>query len=257
MDRPLDPDELAAFARDGYVLRPGFFADESMAPVRAELADDAGGPRPWTRPGLGALISHPALMAIMEQLCGPDFRFHHLNAYHQGPGTPGAAWHNDFEQLAWPVPRAHANVIVLIYPGGLCGEVGDLVVLPRTQHRVAAWNAHDFLGTIELPGEVVIDRVPPGTVAICHTGLLHCRRPRPGPGPRYFCDVSYVAAGQPWPASIQHDWRSMYDECRALGYDRAGRFAHLFELDDFFDPHDAERRLAALGQGGAYARLLD
>jgi len=256
MDHPLTAEERTAFAREGYVLRPGFFAEAAMAPVRAELAADPRD-RPWTRPGLGALIAHPPLMAIVEQLCGPDFRFHHINVYHQGSGTPGVAWHNDFEQLGWPVPRDHANVIVLVYPGGLHGEVGDLVVLPRTQHLVAAWDAYDFLGTAELPGEVVIDRVPPGTAVICHTGLLHCRRPRPGPGPRFFCDLSYVAAGARWPASTQHDWRGMLAECRALGYDRGGRYVHLFETDDYFDPHEAEARLAELGQTGAYARLLD
>lgn len=257
MDRPLDADELAAFARDGYVLRPGFFAEDAMAPVRAEMAAGCRD-APWRAPGHGALISHPPLMAIAAQLCGPGFRYHHLNTYHQGEGAPGVPWHVDFEQLALPMRRdpACVNLIVLIYPDGLCGEVGDLVVVPGTHRRLAGWTTFDLLGTMALPGEVVIDRVPPGTAVFCHTGLLHCRRPRPGVGPRFFCDVSYVSAGALWPASTQHDWRAMHAECRELGLDHDGRYAHLFEVDEFFDPHDAARVLDGLDQSEIYRRLL-
>jgi hypothetical protein len=254
MDGLLDVDELTRFADQGFVVRPGFFAAGPMAAVRSELLAGAT-IEPYLRPGLGSLISHPPLMAVIGQLCGEGFLFHHLNASRHEGGAPGVPWHNDYEQSLLPMPRTHANVIVLIYPDGLRGAVGDLVVLPRTQHAVAAWEATSFLGTAVLPGEVVVDDLPPGSAVICHTGLLHCRRPRPGAGPRIFCDVSYVARGPRWPATTQHDWRAMYTACRRL-HAHGGHFAHLFDDTAFFDPAAAQAHLARLGMDGIYRRLL-
>ena len=255
MDAPLSTEELEQFRRAGFAVRPRFFPDAMMAAVRDEI-EKGSNPAPYLKPGHGALISHPPLMEIVAQLCGPDFLFHHLNSYYQREGTAGVPWHNDYEQVLLPMPRTHANVIALIYPQGLNGEVGDLVVVPGTQHALAAWESTAFLGTTRLPGEVVIDNVPPGTMVICHTGLLHCRRQRPGRGPRYFCDTSYVARGPRWPATSQHDWRAMYADCRRLGYDHGGRYAHLFDESQFFDFFEAKARMDALGQDNIYRLLL-
>ena len=207
-------DELSSCSSEGFVICREFFTAAEMAPVQTEMRSGQR-QRPYALPGHRALISHPGIMGIMEQLCGPGFLFHHLNSYFQTEGTAGVAWHNDYEQLSLPMPRTHANIIVLIYPDGLNGEVGDLVVVPKTHRHIAEWDAYSFLGTAALPGEIVIDALPPGSIAICHTGLVHCRRPKPGPGPRYFCDTSYVARGPRWPATSQHDWRDQYATCLA------------------------------------------
>ena len=255
MQAPFSDQELAAFDAQGYLIREGFFFPEEMSLVQAEMR--AGVKQlPYLLPGHRALISHPHLMAIMGQLCGPDFLFHHLNTYFQPQGTDGVAWHNDYEQVTVPMPRQHANIIALIYPDGLCGEVGDLVVMPGTHRQVAAWGAYGFLGTQVLAGEVVIDRLAPGSVAFCHTGLVHCRRPKPGPGPRYFCDASYVARGPHWPATSQHDWRHQYAECLRHEQAHGGRFSHLFDATQFFDYHLADRDMQDLGQDGIYRRLV-
>lgn len=258
MDHALTSHELDAFARDGFIIRQDFFSESLMAPLRDELHWwSLQSPRPdaYTLPVHGGLIAHEPLMHIMQQLCGSDFRFHHLNTYYQVEGEPGVPWHNDFEQVTLPMPRKQANIIVLFYPGGLRGEVGDLVVVPGSQHRMAAWDAYGFLGTSVLPGEVVIDRLTPGSAVICHTGLVHCRRPRSGAGPRYFADVSYVAGGTRWPATCQYDWRAMYRFCREHAYDRNGRYAHLFQDHEFFDWQSAQAQMARLGQTDIYDRL--
>jgi hypothetical protein len=255
MGLPLSMTELERFHSEGFVIRPRFFPTQLMESVREEILAGAN-PEPYLKPAHGALISHPQLMEIVGQICGPKFLFHHLNSYFQPEGTPGIAWHNDYEQALLPMPRVHPNVIALIYPDGLNGEVGDLVVVPGTQKTQAAWESTAFLGTVPLPGEVVIDNVPPGTVVICHTGLIHCRRQKPGKGPRYFCDTSYVARGPHWPATCQHDWRAMYADCRRLGYDHDGRYAHLFDETQFFDPGEAKKRMSALEQTEIYRRLL-
>ena len=255
MHTPLTVPEITAFDADGYLVREGFFSSTEMAPVLAEMR---AGQRdqPYQLPGHRALIRHPHLMAIMEQVCGRDFLFHHLNTYLQQEGAEGIAWHNDYEQVTLPMPRDHANVIVLIYPDGLRGEVGDLVVMPGTHRQVAAWGAYGFLGTQVLVGEVVIDRLAPGSVVMCHTGLVHCRRQKPSLGPRYFCDTSYVARGPHWPATSQHDWRHQYATCLRHEQAHDGNYGHLFDATQFFDYHLAERDVQMLGQDGIYHRLV-
>lgn len=255
MNTPLTTTELADFKINGYLLREGFFPPLEMAVVQAEMR--AGNrQQPYLLPGHRALISHPRLMTIMGQLCGPDFLFHHLNTYLHQENADGVSWHNDYEQTSLPMPRHHANIIVLIYPDGLRGEVGDLVMMPGTHRQVAAWGAYGFLGTQVLSGEVVIDRLTPGSAVICHTGLVHCRRPKPGPGPRYFCDTSYVARGPHWPATSQHDWHHQYATCMQQEHAQGGAYAHLFDASQFFDYSLAEKDLQQLGQEGIYRRLV-
>ncbi len=256
MDQPLTPSECADFHREGFVVRPAFFPADLMQPVIRELDgwEAAGWPDPYTMPGHGALISHPPLMEVIGQLCGPQFLFHHLNTYRHDTGAPGVPWHNDYEQVP-QTNRSHLNLIALIYPDGLHGAVGDLVVVPRSQHLACPWEGLSFFGTAPLPGEVVIDNLPPGSVVLASTGLLHCRRAREGAGPRYFTDTSYVQRGIPWPSTCQYDWQRMYVECRRLGYAREGRYEHLFDETQFFDRHEAQRRFAGMDHGSVYTLL--
>lgn len=254
--RLLDGDQLAAFTREGFVVLPGWFAREEMLAllpgIEEHLRDVATRPA-WSQAALGALIWHPALLAVMEQLLGPGFRFHHLHATRHDPGTPGVDWHNDYEQIP-QTNRSHREVIAFIYPGGLDGTIGDLVVVPRTQDIACDWYQLSCFGTAIMPGEVVIDRLPPGSVVLAHTGLLHCRRPRPGVGERWFVDVNYCQAGIRWPAWSCGDWQAMY---RTL-HDRCpdARRDHLFDASAFFDATLAlARQKQLVPQGSDVARL--
>jgi hypothetical protein len=189
------------------------------------------------------LASYPPLMAVMEQLLGRDFLFHHVHAGRMEAGTPGISWHNDYFQIPQRSRTWH-YIVAFIYPNGVCDEVGNLVVVPRTHTIVHEWRALALFGTERLPGEVVIDRLGPGSVVLAHAGLLHCRRPRPGASPRYMCDVSYCQRGVIWPSWLQGDWRLMYRRLRERGCDRGGRYAHLFDETQFFDTKEALERQA-------------
>lgn len=78
------------------------------------------------------------------------------------------------------------------------GDIGDLMVLPKSQYSM--WDP-SALGQIfkdtPLPGGKVFDDMPNGTAVICHSGLVHGRRQKPGgeDHPRYFVDVSYCQPG--------------------------------------------------------------
>ncbi len=253
----LSDEQQRAFDRNGFVVMPGWFAPQLMRELVAEIDayEDGGRVGPiWALPVHGMLTSHPSIMGVMEQLLGADFLFHHIHTYRHGEGAPGVAWHNDYEQVP-QTNRSHRNIIVLVYPNGLDGRIGDLVVVPGTHTIVSDWYQLSCFGNAVMPGEVVIDALPPGSAVIAHTGLLHARRPKPGAGQRYFTDTSYCQLGIPWPSWSEGDWRAMYDGCLASGYDRGGRYRHLFDASQFFDQREARRRLDERNTGSLWPRL--
>jgi hypothetical protein len=90
---------------------------------------------------------------------------------------------------------------VFFYLDGLNGTVGDLMLIPGTQHRVMSRDALTDMGTEDMPGSKVVDDIPPGTIVIVHSALFHARRAKPGGEgkPRYFLDIPYCQAGVKWP----------------------------------------------------------
>ena len=88
--------------------------------------------------------------------------------------------------------REQLSIHVFHYFAGLNGTIGDLLVLPRSQHTVhPVRGIGELFQTETLPGTRVIDDLPPGSSVILHSGLLHARRPRPGGegAARYFVDA--------------------------------------------------------------------
>jgi ectoine hydroxylase-related dioxygenase (phytanoyl-CoA dioxygenase family) len=173
---------------------------------------------------------------MVEQVMGLGFAFHHLHASRQGAGTPGSNWHQDYEQEP-QTNRSHIMVHVFYYFNGLNGEVGDLVVLPRTQNTVIANGALGHLGQQVLPGEIVVDDLPPGSAVIVYSALWHARRAKPGGEDRvrYFADASYCQAGVKWPSYHSAQWREILATAREkLGHES------LFAEEHFFDVREAK-----------------
>jgi hypothetical protein len=249
----LSQDEVDRFGEDGFLMLDGWLEPALRRALIAETDEHEASrkARPaWSFPAHALLTAHPPLLALVEQLLGPGFLFHHVHAARHEAGAPGVTWHNDYEQVP-QISRVYRELIVLVYPDGLRGEVGDLAMVPRTHGIVSDWHALSCFGTAAMPGEVVVDRLDPGAIVLADCGLLHCRRPRPGPGPRYFSDFSYCQRGIRWPAWSEGDWRQMYRELRARGGP-----AHLYDETQFFDQHEARSRIAALAADGSLADAL-
>ena len=77
-------------------------------------------------------------------------------------------------------------VHALIYPGGMSGQVGELLLLPKS-HKAVIPADHVmtplFPDCPDLPGSLTIERLPKGSMVLCHSALLHARRPKPSPSP--------------------------------------------------------------------------
>ena len=260
----LDDDALAHFHREGFVVLEGLLGDDLIAALKPEIDDferhrgDADGQPPIAWPGLGMLTSHPATMALVGQLMGPGFAYHHLHCARHDPGTPDRAWHQDYEQIP-QTNRSHLMVHVFYYLNGLDGCIGDLLVLPRSQGLIMGNGTPGVFGTADLPGSLTIDDLAPGTAVIVHSALLHARRAKPGGEghPRYFVDCSYCQAGIRWPSTYngRGTWRDKLRLARERGLDRDGRYAHLFDEAHFFDSAEAHRALAAHATGSLVEHL--
>ncbi|MBB5080126.1 phytanoyl-CoA dioxygenase family protein [Nonomuraea endophytica] len=248
----LDDLTLDRFAEDGYLVLPAFLPEGLVARLRPEAdkwVDDGLRARSiasTTNPELyglppimeleldahGELIGHPPLMAVLSQLMGPSFVFHHLHSDRQAPGLAGKPWHHDYEQRP-QAHRAYTMIHTLHYLDGLDEETSALAVLPGSHREVAEKDARARYGTAWLPGEVLIEDLPPGSTIVMHSALFHARRPRPGlPGkPRYLVDTSYCQAGTLWPP-VKPYWRHMLRRGRELGLDR-GLWPDLFDARHF------------------------
>lgn len=248
----LDAAELDQFTTLGYLVLPGFLPDDLVSRLLPEIDHwvDSGlrarsiaacvdppadGRLPTVElelPAHGELVAYPPLMSLLNQVMGTEFVFHHLHTDRHGPDTPGKPWHHDYERGP-ESDGTHLMVHALSYLGGLDLQTASLAVLPGSHRTVADKKARSHYGTDPLPGEVVIDELPPGSVVLLHSALFHTRRPRADRSakPRYFTDGSYCQIGTLW-RPVKPYWRHILATGRLLGLDR-GRWPELFSERHF------------------------
>lgn len=228
-----------AFAARGYLVLPSFLPPDLLSTLKKEVdrwIDEGWRERSIAhclsgRRGLSELaelelgehswlISYPPLMAVLEPLLGPALAFHHLHSNRHDPGMEGKEWHHDYEQQSQG-ERTHLMVHVFHYLTGLDATIGDLVLMPDSRRQAARKDAWCHLGTRQMPGELVINRLPEGSTVIIHSAMFHARRPQPGDHgrPRYCIDASYCQAGVRWPV-VKPYWRALLARARELGLDR-------------------------------------
>jgi hypothetical protein len=256
----LSVEEHEFFKRFGYLIKPGFLDAQRVSTVAREVDDYSriepkfDGRNVWKYDALCDLIVDEATLAIIDDLTGGDgFTFHHLHAARHDPGMPSIGWHHDYEQIP-QTNRAHVQVHVLHYLNGLDGTVGDLLLLPKSHRAVMRRDAFWFLGTETLPGMVLIDDIPPGTVIFAHSALMHARRAKPGGAgrTRYFIDIAFMQRGVQWPSYGREGWRDTLAHLARKAY-RPNR-QHLLDASAFFDIADAVARVNGLQ--GSLAMLL-
>ena len=196
---------------------------------------------------LGALCAHPPMVERVKQLMGrygngrEDCGVHHMHVSRHGPGSVGARWHHDFNCMPDVHDREQLSIHVFYYFAGLDGTIGDLLVLPGSQEAVhPVRGIGELFGTLDLPGSIIIDNLPPGSAVVLHSGLLHARRAKPGGvtgHDRYFVDVEYVQPGsQRWPAyldSEQHD--AICQIAKRSGFDQPAHNNNTFEYGHLWE----------------------
>ncbi|MGW5942315.1 phytanoyl-CoA dioxygenase family protein [Streptomyces celluloflavus] len=254
--------EVEKFTEDGFLVLPGFLraglvdrlvpevdkwveAGWRQTSIDACLRPDARPPQVMELDleAHGELAVYPPLMDLLghPDLLGRSFAFHHLHSDRRPAGGGGKSWHHDYEQRPQR-DRRFPMIHALHYIRGLRPELGELAVLPGSHREIAEKDARSHLGTDVLPGEVVIDDLPPGSTVVLHSALFHTRRAASASGasagPRYMIDGSYCRTGTRWP-QVKPYWRQVLAVARARGLD-AGR-PELFAERHFSEYEEAER----------------
>lgn len=205
----------------------------------------------------GWLISFPPLMEILEQILGDGFAYHHMHSDRHDFYSGDKNWHHDYEQLP-QTNRSHIMVHVFHYLNGLDENTADLVLVPKTHNTIMNKDALSSFGTQPLPGEIVINDVPPGTTIIMHSAALHARRVKPQGNKtwqRYFVDCAYCQSGVKWP-QVKGYWREALSRARTLGLDR-NRWLSLFSEEHFYDPYDLVPQYDKINQGSLINRIIN
>ena len=102
--------------------------------------------------------------------------------------------------------RSQLMIHVFFYLNGLDGQVGDLMILPRSQY--SHWDGGSMQAIFKdavLPCSKTFNNLPPGSAVICHSALVHGRRAQPGgeDKPRYFLDISYCRERKQSPVFVR------------------------------------------------------
>jgi ectoine hydroxylase-related dioxygenase (phytanoyl-CoA dioxygenase family) len=229
---------LDTFQEQGYAIFPDFLGKEEIETLKAAV-DSHASARPqrnaYENDEIGALTWHPrALEQVDKVMGGQQYVFHHIHAARHDAGTRGVAWHQDYEQYP-QTNRSHLMVHVFFYLNGLNGTIGDLLLVPGSQHHAVESNALTFLGDSDLPGSITVDNVSPGSMLIVHSGMWHARRAKPGgeDSPRFFIDMSFCQSGVKWPSYGRGD--GMLADLRARHEADGGTRSWLFDEKQFFD----------------------
>ena len=260
----LSTEQVELFHREGYLIQEGFLESEFNSRLIAEVDEltrhRANDDRRLivSYPEMGLLTSHPPMMDRLEPLMGPRLAMHHIHAARHDAGDSGVYWHQDYEQEP-QTNRSHTMVHVFYYLSGLNGEVGDLLLVPRSQ-TIVVGRGLELFGTEDLPGSICLNRLPTGSAVIVHSALWHARRPKPGgeTRPRYFIDVSYCQHGVLWPAyRSDRTVNEINRMALANGLDRDGRYLHLYDSAQFFDRRERLDRFDERNQGSLLLQLHD
>ncbi len=279
MGRALSDADVARYHADGFLCPlPALSPDEARdCRGRLEAFEAAQGAPLGRLPGqlrakthllfpwLDRLVRHPAVLAAVADLIGPDLLVYHLTMWIKEPGGDAfVSWHQDGTYFglepadqhvtAWVAltDSTEATGCVLALPGS--HRRGQL---PHTSHRSAA-NLLSNGQQVDL--DVDAARAAPlalraGEFSLHHTHLVHASAPNRGGDRRIGVGVSYI------PTHVRHagprrltaslvggtDRYRHFDEesrPRADG-DAAARAAHADACARFFASHGSLRTAAS------------
>ena len=203
-------DDLAdGYARDGYVILPAALTPAEVAELRAEalrICRGEAGPVAGMEPGppdetdeavirrytcihfphklspvMRRALAHPAIVAALTRLIGPDVKAMQSMLFTKGEGKPGQAWHQD--EFFIPT-RDRSLTAAWIALDDATVENGCLWVLPGSQRPGVIYPDRDqedprFDCTVEAydfpyqAADAVPVQVAAGSVVVFNGYLLH------------------------------------------------------------------------------------
>ena len=222
-EKRLTDADVAAFERDGYVFKRGYFDADEVARMQRGIAEDPaihdnvvalldseGGSTElalWNHPGddvFGAVARCRRLVSAMQRLLGGEVYHYHSKLTMKAPRTGGAwNWHQDYGywyQNGCLFPDL-ASVMIAIDPA--TRENGCLQVvkgshrLGRIEHVLSGGQTSadpDRMEQILARMERVYCEMAPGDALFFHSNTLHASSPNTSEKPRNVLICCYNAA---------------------------------------------------------------
>ena len=227
-ERPLSPEEIAAYRRDGFLAIPGLFTAAELAPIDEALgADPTVGGRlytvldgdgvgghdylGWTRHGDDYLGCMTRIARIVEGAAaligGPVYHFHSKLVLKRPHGGDIVDWHQDFGgwyQDGCLLPDMLACIVALTEA---TPENGCLTLLKGSQSmgridRVVDDHAYYTIQPQRLAAmrdrfEAVTVPMAPGDGLFFHANMVHSSPVNQTDRPRLLLEFSYNAVSNP------------------------------------------------------------
>jgi non-haem Fe2+, alpha-ketoglutarate-dependent halogenase len=240
--RALTHAEVARYHEDGFLCPLPALSPAEARDCRAMLeAFEASQGRPLGRlpgqlrakthllfPWLDRLVRHPAVLAAVEDLIGPDLLVYHLTMWIKEPGDDAfVSWHQDGTYFGLDPADQHVTAWVALTDS--LPEMGCVTVLPGS-HRLGQLphSTHREATNLLSNGqqaEIEVDagRVVPlvlraGEFSLHHTHLLHSSAPNHGRDRRIGVGISYI------PTRVRHVGPRRLTASLIRGHDRYGHF---------------------------------
>jgi hypothetical protein len=270
---------VARYHEDGFLCPLSALSPAEALDCRAMLeAFEASRGRPLGRlpgqlrakthllfPWLDRLVRHPAVLAAVEDLIGPDLLVYHLTMWIKEPDDDAfVSWHQDGTYFGLDPADQHVTAWVALTDS--LPEMGCVMVLPGS-HRLGQLphstqrDAANLLSNGQ-QAEIDVDaaRVVPlvlhaGEFSLHHTHLLHSSAPNRGRDRRIGVGISYI------PPRVRHVGPRRLTASLVRGHDRHGHFdseprpradfdaearaAHAEACARFFGSHGSVRTEAA------------
>ena len=217
----LSPEEAAAFHRDGFVFRRGFFDEQELAPLidacRADpevdgalvgIADSQGNMQEvvtWTDLSEGEFLSDVVrlerIVDATEQLLGQPVYHWHSKLSMKRPGSLGRwDWHQDYAYW-YHEGCLYPDMLTVTVALDRCDELNGCLKLIQGSHRLgriehgkvgqATGVDQERLALIEERHKVVACAMQPGDAVFFHANTLHASGPNVSDRPRTLLHLSY------------------------------------------------------------------
>lgn len=271
-EKRLSSEEVASFRADGYLLVPGFFTPEELAPLQQDLARDptVGGfffsvhdgdgvgthdYMSWTRHQddyIGTATRLARVVHGAEDLIGEPVYHYHSKMVRKPPGSPGKVdWHQDYG--GWYQEGClYAKMLTCAVAVTPAPEAAGCLRMLRGSHTLGRidWISDETsyyslypprLKAIMERFELVKLEMKPGDALFFHANVLHTSSPNSTDAPRTLMEFSFNALSNPpvFEGQDHHQPKPMEladDDALA-----AGRFQGVFgrtPLHDIDNPED-------------------
>jgi non-heme Fe2+,alpha-ketoglutarate-dependent halogenase len=212
MAQSLTPQQIAAFAAEGYLAPVPVMSEAEALQLRATLETieaGMGGPlRGDIRhkahllfPFLAALIRHPRILDAIEDLLGPDLLCWNSNFFIKEADTPSfVSWHQDSTYWGLSSPDV-VTAWVALTPSNLANGAMAVIPASHTMDQVPHRDTFDRHNLLTRGQEVAVEvdegaAVPlvlrPGEMSLHHVRLVHGSPPNPSGDRRIGFAIRYI-----------------------------------------------------------------